>query len=249
MGTHDRGIAESGTAWACPLPEACCFYFLSANHASSCWYLCWYRQQYKKKFAFDSIGYGTRRLSARGTKLRRFAATAWAKPPSAGVGRDSYSNFKQPADFAFRSEPGDPPWRHCEPPGRANARPMTGSAKQTSRAADGCWIASAYAQGRVGGLQARHSSQSERRRVVACALLRKRFAFVAGNDEQLRTHLCILAACSARVVPRTSSLEKQGRRESRARDAPAASRPKSKKDTSIVTTGSPETPAFPAQWF
>jgi hypothetical protein len=39
--------------------------FLSANHASSCWYLCWYRQQYKKKFAFNSIGYGTRRLSAR----------------------------------------------------------------------------------------------------------------------------------------------------------------------------------------
>jgi hypothetical protein len=32
-----------------------------------------------------------------------------------------------------------------------------------------CWIASAYAQGRFGGLQARHSSHSERRRVVACA--------------------------------------------------------------------------------
>src|SRR6267154_2210665 len=29
------------------------------------------------------------------------------------------------------------------------------------------WIASAYAQGRFGGLQARHSSHSERRRVVA----------------------------------------------------------------------------------
>jgi hypothetical protein len=44
------------------------------------------------------------------------------------------------------------------------------------------WIASSYAQKRFGGLQARHSSHSERRRVVASAPLRKRFAFVAGND-------------------------------------------------------------------
>jgi len=56
--------------------------FLSANHASSCWYLCWYRQQYKKKFAFNSIGYGTRRLSARGTTLRPlgFAWHGHARP-------------------------------------------------------------------------------------------------------------------------------------------------------------------------
>jgi hypothetical protein len=32
--------------------------------------------------------------------------------------------------------------RHCEPTGRANARPMTGSAKQSSRAAKRFWIAS-----------------------------------------------------------------------------------------------------------
>jgi hypothetical protein len=32
------------------------------------------------------------------------------------------------------------------------------------------WIASAYAQKRFGGLQARHSSRSERRRVVALLL-------------------------------------------------------------------------------
>jgi hypothetical protein len=56
--------------------------FLSANHASSCWYLCWYRQQYKKKFAFNSIGYGTRRLSARGTIL-----------PSALIRQRSFSSI------------------------------------------------------------------------------------------------------------------------------------------------------------
>src|SRR5207237_10748104 len=61
-------------------------------------------------------------------------------------------------------------WRHREPTGRANARPMTGTAKQSRNAqAEIVWIASAYAQGRFGGLQARHSSHSERRRVVAMA--------------------------------------------------------------------------------
>jgi hypothetical protein len=38
--------------------------------------------------------------------------------------------------------------------------------KQPENAATS-WIASAYAQARFGGLQARHSSHSERRRVVA----------------------------------------------------------------------------------
>jgi hypothetical protein len=43
-------------------------------------------------------------------------------------------------------------------------------AKQSRNfASDAIWIASAYAQGRFGGLQARHSSQRERRRVVAFA--------------------------------------------------------------------------------
>ncbi len=36
------------------------FLFLPANRASSCWYLCWYRQPYKKTCSFNSIGYGTR---------------------------------------------------------------------------------------------------------------------------------------------------------------------------------------------
>ncbi|WP_146688907.1 hypothetical protein [Bradyrhizobium canariense] len=42
---------------------------------------------------------------------------------------------------------------------------------------------------------------------------------------------------------------KGGRRESRVPAAPAASRAKCRKHTSIVTTGPPEHPAFPAQWF
>ena len=37
------------------------------------------------------------------------------------------------------------------------------------------WIASAYAQGRFGGLQARHSSHSERRRVVAEPVIGRAF--------------------------------------------------------------------------
>ena len=57
-------------------PAEACVLFLSANHASSsCWYSGWYRQQYKKKFAFNSNGYGIKRLSARGTKLKTLIIT------------------------------------------------------------------------------------------------------------------------------------------------------------------------------
>jgi hypothetical protein len=35
--------------------------------------------------------------------------------------------------------------RHCEPPGRANARPMTGSAKQSRGLPGDDWIASSLA--------------------------------------------------------------------------------------------------------
>src|SRR5437763_625644 len=48
----------------------------------------------------------------------------------------------------------------------------------------------------------------------------------------------------ARALP-TTTLDKRGRRECRARAAPAVSRAKSKKHTSIVTTGSPEQPGIP----
>jgi len=51
--------------------------------------------------------------------------------------------------------------RHCEPSGRANARPMTGSAKQSIL---------------------RHNGWTDR--FVAIAPVRKRSAFVAGNDEK-----------------------------------------------------------------
>src|SRR5437763_11746797 len=45
---------------------------------------------------------------------------------------------------------------------------------------EAAWVASAYARGRFGGLQARHSSSSERRRAVACTPRKDRtrsFAF------------------------------------------------------------------------
>jgi len=58
--------------------------------------------------------------------------------------------------------------REARPDERNSARSeMTGSAKQSSFAVH--WIASAYAQARFGGLQARHSSHSEQRRVAALA--------------------------------------------------------------------------------
>src|ERR1700720_1695699 len=57
------------------------------------------------------------------------------------------------------------------PDERKSARAeMTGSAKQPISPLVETWFASAYAQGRFGGLQARHSSHSERRRVVASLL-------------------------------------------------------------------------------
>jgi hypothetical protein len=44
--------------------------------------------------------------------------------------------------------------RHCESTGRANARPMTGSAKQPTPLLGDKWIASAFALRRCGGLEA-----------------------------------------------------------------------------------------------
>jgi hypothetical protein len=92
---------------------------------------------------------------------------------STGVVRSTNSNSQ------FRR-----PIRHCEPTGRANARPMTGSAKQST------------------------SRRKERMDCfVAFAPLRKRFAFVAGNDGE--THLRILAARCARGLLETSALFRQ----------------------------------------
>jgi hypothetical protein len=55
--------------------RACCrgarsFIFASEYRASSCWYLCWYRQQSTIKVVSNSNGYGSRQLSARGTKMK-----------------------------------------------------------------------------------------------------------------------------------------------------------------------------------
>jgi len=44
---------------ASPLPEACCFIFVGEYRASSCWYLCWYRQQSTTKAVSNSNGYGS----------------------------------------------------------------------------------------------------------------------------------------------------------------------------------------------
>jgi hypothetical protein len=67
--------------------------------------------------------------------------------------------------------------RHCEPTGRANARPMTGSAKQS------------IATPKVDCF-------------VAYAPLRKRFAFVAGNDDGLASESIAAARVSKNRLSR-----------------------------------------------
>jgi hypothetical protein len=53
----------------------------------------------------------------------------------------NYRHNLQLAEPAFGHDEGWLIYRHCEPTGRAKARPMTGSAKQ-SRAKKEVWIAS-----------------------------------------------------------------------------------------------------------
>jgi hypothetical protein len=61
--------------------------------------------------------------------------------------------------------------RYCEPTGRPEGPPDDRLREAIHfRRPKKEWIASAYAQGRFGGLQARHSSHAERRRVVASLL-------------------------------------------------------------------------------
>jgi hypothetical protein len=54
---------------------ACCFIFVGEYRASSCWYLCWYRQQSTMKVTSNSNGYGSRQLSARGTRMKTHTIT------------------------------------------------------------------------------------------------------------------------------------------------------------------------------
>jgi hypothetical protein len=69
---------------------ACYFIFVGEYRASSCWYLCWYRQQSTIKVTSNSNGYGTKRLPARGTNLRSFGWQATLDPI-----RITYSIVKQ----------------------------------------------------------------------------------------------------------------------------------------------------------
>jgi hypothetical protein len=51
--------------------KACGFIFVGEYRASSCWYLCWYRQQSTTKVGSNSNGYASKQLSARGVAKRR----------------------------------------------------------------------------------------------------------------------------------------------------------------------------------
>src|SRR6202023_1585149 len=65
------------------------------------------------------------------------------------------------------------------------------------------------------------------------------------RDDDVGTHLRLPAARNARVMHDPVPSENRGRRESRVPVAPAASCAKCRKHTSVVTTSSPEHPAFP----
>jgi hypothetical protein len=86
-------IVETGTAWG----RAGCWgpavLFLEAQYRSlSCWYFCWYRQLSTMKTTSNSNCYGIRRLSARGTNLRGFAAGAGHAGAFARTIRNVYSD-------------------------------------------------------------------------------------------------------------------------------------------------------------
>jgi hypothetical protein len=56
-------------------PGSPLIYFCQLYRASSCWYFCWYRQQWVTKIILNSIGYGIKQLSARGTKIQTLIIT------------------------------------------------------------------------------------------------------------------------------------------------------------------------------
>src|SRR5437870_2737780 len=87
-------------------PGSLLFYFCQLYRASSCWYSCWYRQQSTKKITLHSNGYGGGRVSARGTKLRRCAATLGAanlRSSYAAANPSRHSLLAKPDDVAIIS--------------------------------------------------------------------------------------------------------------------------------------------------
>jgi hypothetical protein len=87
--------------------------------------------------------------------------------------------------------------------------------------------------------------------VVARAPLRKRFAFVAGNDvEKSEYDSAFSRRDTPEVLQETLPSENRGRREDRVRAAPAVSRAKcTQQKRTRAYRFSGNTPAFPAQWF
>jgi hypothetical protein len=99
---------------------------------------------------------------------------------------------------------------HCEPTGRANARPMTGSAKQSIAPRKGrmdCFVAALLA--------------------------------MTSLHFQIRLRI-LAARCARGLPRTSGLLKFRGRRECRVPNAPAASRANVKWHTSVVTTVTPE---------
>jgi hypothetical protein len=95
-------------------------------------------------------------------------------------------------------------------------------------------------------VDARHTAGHDER--VDCHTARRLDCFVAAAPRMM-SQLGQASAFSRREAPERCTIliafENRGRRESRVPAAPAASRAKYKKHTSLVTTGSPETPGLP----
>jgi hypothetical protein len=110
---------------------------------------------------------------------------------------------------------------------------LRAEAKQSRNlTAEALWIAFAYAQGRFGGLQARHSSRSERRGVVAALL-----AMTGDTHPHSRGMICPSFALAVTLDKRAQGMPGARRTHSLACE--------SKKTHELVTTGSPKHHGIP----
>jgi len=84
--------------------------------------------------------------------------------------------------------------------------------------------------------------------LAADALAEIDMARKIGRDK-ITTQIRILAAWCVRVLAKSGLEKTEAQGKPGAQQAPVASHAKWKTHTSVVTTGSPNNPTFPAQWF
>jgi hypothetical protein len=134
-------------------------------------------------------------------------------------------------------------FRHCEPTGRANARPMTGSAKKP-----------------VAGTS-RHTPRKRSIQYAAASRFHHRRLGILDHPlSRMMTTESVACSRSLNALPPSRRAKApelyenhppkiRGRRESRVPAAPAAPRAKCRKHASASPQVHREHPAFPARWF